>query len=171
MPQIAAADEPTVSRCNAWTPEREARAVRLFLQEGFTASQVADALGDGLTRGAVIGKIRRLGFLKRERRAAEATPAAPRLLRFHCERTPRIERRLPPQRPPQPLPPLREVPAAGVPVPLSRLADHQCRWPIDDPGPARMHLALFCAGPAVHGSYCAAHAALANGRLAATVPA
>src|SRR5437868_4384086 len=51
---------------STWTSEREARAVRLFLIEGFTAAEVADALGAGISRAAVIGKIRRLGFLKRE---------------------------------------------------------------------------------------------------------
>jgi GcrA cell cycle regulator len=143
---------------SSWTPEREARAVRLFLLEGFTASEVADALGGGLTRGAVIGKIRRLGYFKRQRVAPGPACGgrAPRLAAA-C-----IERRLPPQRPPIPLPPLREVGGVGAPVTLAQLGKRDCRWPIDDPGAGRMHAALFCAGPALRGSpYCAAHGALA----------
>jgi GcrA cell cycle regulator len=152
-------------RSSTWTPEREARALRLYLREGFTASEVADALG-GLTRGAVIGKIRRMGFLKRERTPQpQAGPAFRKAARPRCaSATSRVERRLPPQRPPQPLPPLREVGPTGAPTPLALLACGACRWPVDDPGPGMMHAALFCAGPATHGPYCSAHAALASSR-------
>lgn len=146
------------SIASPWTPEREARAVRLYLAEGFTAAEVADILGAGFSRGSVIGKIRRLGFLKRETRAA---PSRPRPRAAPPPRASRVERRLPPQLPPKPLPPLREAPATGAPVPLAALACGQCRWPIDDPGPGRMHAALFCAGPAVDGGYCDAHRAIA----------
>jgi hypothetical protein len=139
-----------------WTPEREARALRLFLIEGFTAAEVADALGVGISRAAVAGKIRRLGFLKREIR--RESPAAARA------RRPRIQRRLPPQRPPVPLPPLREIPATGAPRRLACLPEHACHWPIDDPGAGRMHAALFCAGPAPDGVYCVAHRVLAHAR-------
>lgn len=145
-----------------WTPERQARALRLYLDEGFTAADVADALGAGFSRAAVIGKIRRLGFLKRDRADAAPPHRAPRV------RQARVERRLPPQRPPQPLPPLREAAATGVPTPLAGLACHGCRWPIDDPGPGKMHLALFCAGPAARGVYCEAHHKLAHDRSPAS---
>jgi len=165
-PQPTRIEIPSCS--SGWTPDREARALRLYLREGFTASEVADALGCGFTRGAVIGKIRRLGFFKRARADAGAGPAAatsqrgPRRL---CPSAARVERRLPPQRPPQPLPPLREIGPTGSPVTLALLGPCACRWPIDDPGAGRMHLALFCAGPAPRGPYCDAHARLASARL------
>lgn len=139
---------------STWTPEREARAVRLYVAEGFTAAEVAEALGCGISRAAVIGKVRRLGHSKRDA-VRVAVAAATKPVR------PRIERRLPPQRPPRPMPPLREAPATGIPRRLPCLAEDMCRWPIDDPGAGRMHATLFCAGPAEHGSYCAAHRALA----------
>jgi GcrA cell cycle regulator len=151
---------------SAWTPERVARALRLYLREGFTASEVAGVLGAGFTRGAVIGKIRRLGFFKRERCCAGAAAPSPREPRRPCSPPPGLERRLPPQRPPQPLPPLREVGPTGAPTPLALLAPDGCRWPIDDPGPGRMHLALFCAGPALNGPYCVQHSLLSSRRLA-----
>jgi GcrA cell cycle regulator len=150
---------PSHSILPTWTPEREARALRLYLREDFTAAEVADALGCGFSRAAVIGKIRRLGFLKRDTAAAAAPSAA---AKFVCR--PRIETRLPPRRPPAPMPPLREVPPTGVPRHLAGLSANSCRWPIDDPGPGRMHTVLFCAGPATHGAYCAAHFALAHAR-------
>jgi GcrA cell cycle regulator len=154
-------------RPSIWTPERARRAMRLYLVEGFTAADVADALGPGFSRAAVIGKMRRLGCLKREVRAtpADSCAAKPnrRLPRAASART---ATRLPPQRPPQPLPPLREIGAVGSPATLACLPAGACRWPIDDPGAGRMHLARFCGGPATAGVYCAAHRALAVRRPA-----
>lgn len=150
---------PSHASLPTWTPERVARALRLFLREGFTAAEVADALGGDISRAAVIGKIRRLGFRKgdvevRQQRRADATKLC----------SPAFDRRLPPQRPPVPLPPLREIEPTGSPCRLACLPQRACRWPIDDPGPGRMHAVLFCAGPASTGPYCDAHRALASRR-------
>jgi len=145
---------------SAWTPERERRAVRLYLLEGFTAAEVADVLGPTFSRAAVIGKMRRLGCLKREARAVLAEPPAESRKPRRCSPR-RVEVRLPPQRPPQPLPPLREIEPTGTPTTLACLPHGACRWPIDDPGSGRMHLARFCGGPADGHTYCAAHRALA----------
>jgi hypothetical protein len=145
---------PSHSILPTWTPAREARALRLYLREGFTAAEVAEALGGDVSRAAVIAKVRRLGFRKRDQ-----TPVVERAVAVVCR--PRIERRLPPTRPPIPMPPLREVAPSGEPCRLICLRDGVCRWPIDDPGPGRMHAALFCAGPAPDGVYCAPHRALA----------
>lgn len=148
--------DPSHACLPIWTRQREAQALRLFLREGLTAAEVADTLG-GVTRAAVISKIRRLGFLKRN-----GAPAAERVTA--AVRRPRIDRRLPPKLPPQPMPPLREVPPTGEPCRLACLPTGACHWPIDDPGPGRMHTTLFCAGPAPDGVYCAAHRALAHAR-------
>lgn len=145
---------------SAWTPERERRAVRLYLVEGFTAAEVADILGPTFSRAAVIGKMRRLGCLKREARTVRAEPPLASRTPRRCSPS-RTEARLPPQRPPQPLPPLLEVGPTGTPTTLTRLPAGACRWPIDDPGPGRMHLALFCGGAAGGQVYCAAHRAIA----------
>jgi GcrA cell cycle regulator len=142
--------------------------MRLYLVEGFTAADVADALGPGFSRAAVIGKMRRLGCLKREAPAASADScccAKPRRTPPRAD-APRPTSRLPPQRPPQPLPPLREVGATGSPATLACLSRFACRWPIDDPGSGCMHLALFCGGRAEVGAYCPAHRALAIRRPA-----
>jgi GcrA cell cycle regulator len=159
-PAIAGAGPHPTS---AWTPARERRAVRLYLEEGFTAAEVAYALGPGFTRAAVIGKIRRLGFLKRQTKSTAARPPATPRPRI-CG-TPRSAWRLPPQRPPQPLPPLREVGPTGAPATLACLPNGACRWPIDDPGAGRMHLTLFCGGETGRRAvYCPAHQALASRR-------
>jgi GcrA cell cycle regulator len=147
-----------------WTPERDRRAVRLYLVEGFTAAEVADALGPGFSRAAVIGKMRRLGCLKREARAVIAEACAAKPKRKPPRAGTSATTRLPPQHPPQPLPPLREIGATGSPAPLACLPRGACRWPIDDPGPGRMHLALFCGGAAEAGAYCTAHRALSARR-------
>jgi GcrA cell cycle regulator len=47
-----------------WTDERIALLTK-YWQEGRSASQIADALGEGLTRNAVIGKAHRLGLASR----------------------------------------------------------------------------------------------------------
>jgi hypothetical protein len=151
---------PGARNQSAWTLERERRAVRLYLVEGFTAAEVADVLGPPFSRAAVIGKMRRLGCLKREARAVLADPPAEGRKPRRCSPR-RAEVRLPPQRPPQPLPPLREIGPTGAPATLACLPHDACRWPIDDPGPGRMHLALFCGGPAGGHGYCAAHRVLA----------
>jgi hypothetical protein len=150
---------------SAWTPEQLRRAVRLYLIEGFTAADVAYALGPAFTRAAVIGKLRRLGHLKRDVRVAADSLGATKVgRRPRLRASLRAEPRLPPQRPPQPLPPLREAGPTGLPVPLACLPAGACRWPIDDPGPGRMHLALFCGGPAARHAYCDVHRALAARR-------
>ncbi len=141
-----------------WTPEREARACSLYLEEGFTASETARALGSGVSRGAVIGKIKRLGFSKRQPAEAHAE-GAPR--RYDWATTIRWRRMKMRSWPPQPLPPLREAPLQGPPATLVELGKASCRWPINDPGPARMHTMLFCAGPTGGSAYCPAHRALA----------
>ena len=134
--------------------------MRLYLVEGFTAAEVADVLGPPFSRAAVIGKMRRLGCLKRETRAVLTERSAESRKPRRCSPR-RAEARLPPQRPPQPLPPLHEIGPTGAPTTLACLPCSACRWPIDDPGPGRMHLALFCGGPAGDHAYCAAHRALA----------
>lgn len=47
----------------AWTDERIALLKKLYVDEGLSASQIADRIG-GTTRNAVIGKVTRLGLVK-----------------------------------------------------------------------------------------------------------
>ena len=57
-----------------WTEERVELLKKLWM-EGFSASQIANELGDGVTRNAVIGKVHRLKLSGR----AKPVSAAPRV--------------------------------------------------------------------------------------------
>jgi GcrA cell cycle regulator len=57
----------------SWTPERIDLLQRLWLQ-GQTASQIAEQLGDGVTRNAVIGKAHRLGLSGRPTPVSKPIP-------------------------------------------------------------------------------------------------
>lgn len=68
----------------AWTDERIAL-LRQYWEEGRSASQIAEVLGEGLSRNAVIGKAHRLGLASRpsplktgEAKSTEAKAATPR---------------------------------------------------------------------------------------------
>jgi len=60
----------------AWTEERIALLTQ-YWQEGRSASQIAEALGEGLTRNAVIGKAHRLGLAQRPSPVKAAEGKAP----------------------------------------------------------------------------------------------
>ena len=57
----------------SWTDERVDQLSRLW-QEGRSASQIAAALGGGLSRNAVIGKVHHLGLAGRVKSTASAPP-------------------------------------------------------------------------------------------------
>jgi GcrA cell cycle regulator len=70
----------------SWTDERVEFLSRLWL-EGKSASQIAAALGGGLTRNAVIGKVHRLGLAGRVKSSAPASGAEDEAHASHGERT------------------------------------------------------------------------------------
>ena len=125
----------------------DVKTVKSMWQRGATATEIAAALGPGVTRGAVLGKIHRLG-LKRAEDAPKARPPAAKKE--------------------GPKPTLKGVAGIRVaaaareeqtgPRPIWALGPGQCRWPIgnllDPPG-------LFCGEATGDGSsWCAAHAAM-----------
>lgn len=59
-----------------WTEERVELLKKLWL-EGFSASQIAGELGDGVTRNAVIGKVHRLKLSGRAKPASAAPRSRP----------------------------------------------------------------------------------------------
>ena len=69
----------------SWTDERVDLLSRLWL-EGRSASQIAAALGGGLTRNAVIGKVHRLGLAGRVKAGAAAPDADEAAEASHGER-------------------------------------------------------------------------------------
>ena len=155
-----------------WDDERTALLVKLWSVDKLSASQCAGAIGGGLTRNAIIGKVHRLGLEKRRTvKAASAkggngsagkyrgVVAAARKARAAKVRPPKQDRIKPP--PPEVFTPEAGDLAVGAwnalpgttPVTLELLARDGCRWPIGDDAPF-----LFCGCKAAAGSsYCATH--------------
>lgn len=153
----------------SWTDERVELLRRLWL-EGLSASQIANALQNGITRNAVIGKVHRLGLSGRVKASA---PSAPR------QRTKPL--RTPAQRPSAPamrgntalaiksLP--MEVPrlqsAEDVVIPISErvtimeLKEAMCRWPLGDPTTTEFRFCGTRKPTEGIGPYCAYHSRIA----------
>ena len=149
----------------SWTDERVERLTRLW-QEGLSASQVAAELG-GITRNAVIGKVHRLGLsgrgqpaaVKRSRKprsaAGESRAVRPCAIGHNVVKVQAqpLARAVSP----------RLYDSVVVPIakrlPIEKLTERTCKWPIGDPGHHDFH---FC-GHEPHGGlpYCAYHARVA----------
>jgi GcrA cell cycle regulator len=150
----------------AWTDERIA-ILKTGWESGMTASQIAEKLGEGVTRNAVIGKAHRLGLESRpspvkpgeENTApAEAALAAP---------SPAASAGPAPAPAAAPAAPAAAKPAAKRPsraakAPRTTLLDLNeriCKWPIGHPGEPDFH---FCGQPVQPGfPYCSEHCLLA----------
>lgn len=125
-----------------WTDEKMEQ-LRGLWEGGLTASAIADAMGDGFSRNAIIGKAHRLGL------AGRPSPVKP------GEETV-----------------VRAKPAGGgkpggggkaAPKPqrtsLLELSDKVCKWPIGHPGEIDFH---FCGKPSSTGfPYCGEHCTVA----------
>ena len=144
----------------AWTDERIAQ-LKAGWEGGMTASQIAEALGEGVTRNAVIGKAHRLGLESRPspvKNADEvieipatkpATVAAPALATIVASAA--IARPTPAKKP------VRTGKAARTT--LLDLNEKICKWPIGHPSDADFH---FCGKNAQAGfPYCTEHCLLA----------
>jgi len=148
----------------SWTEEMVELLTKL-LQEGWSASQVAAEMG-GISRNAVIGKIHRLGLTGRGQPAAAKRQRKPRPLAEDA----RMVRpcalgnaalRAEVRTVPQPVARMREnvVVPISKRLPIEKLTEHTCKWPIGDPGHSDFH---FCGHEARSGlPYCDYHARLA----------
>jgi GcrA cell cycle regulator len=145
----------------AWTDERIAQ-LKAGWEGGMTASQIAEQLGEGVTRNAVIGKAHRLGLearpspVKGGDEAAEAAPAP-----VAAATTTAAPRPAPVAAPPVAKPvakkPVRTGKAARTT--LLDLNEKICKWPIGHPGEADFH---FCGKPVQAGfPYCTEHCLVA----------
>ena len=119
-----------------WTDDRVTLLSKLW-QDGHSARQIAEHLGEGITRNAVIGKANRLGLSK------PSKSSVTRQLR----RKEQAEKVLSLQ------PPIDEG------ATIFSLTASTCRWPIGDPGDLDFH---FCGADSEAGQpYCDYHAAMA----------
>jgi GcrA cell cycle regulator len=147
---------------NRWTPAREEHLRKLW-DAGLTASECAAALGDGMTRNSVIGKIHRLGLVGRA--AAKAAELKNRVYRAPVPK----KQRDAVMAIAVPLPdPSQAIIAVFEPGPnavtLEGLKPGMCRFPIGDPLTPEFR---FCGEPARQTSfgsspcpYCSAHSAI-----------
>ena len=146
----------------AWTDERIAQ-LKAGWEGGKTASQIAELLGEGVTRNAVIGKAHRLGLESRPSPVkagedAESPPAAPVAAAVTAAPTPLAA--------PAPVPmaarPVAKKPARtgkAAKTSLLDLNEKICKWPIGHPGDADFH---FCGKASQAGfPYCTEHCLVA----------
>lgn len=146
----------------AWTEERIAQ-LKAGWEGGMTASQIAEALGEGVSRNAVIGKAHRLGLESRPspvKGTEEATPApAP------AKAAAPVAAPAAPTAPAAPA--IAKAPAAKKPARTGKAArttlldlnEKICKWPIGHPGEADFH---FCGKPSQAGfPYCTEHCLVA----------
>jgi GcrA cell cycle regulator len=146
-----------------WSEALIARASELWLA-GFTGGEIGRRLG--LSRSAIMGKLRRLGLLRNDRRPRVPIRRAARLQAIPVPKpaprkvpNKRNKRPLPPPEPYQ-APPPPPVPPIGSFGLLDLRAGH-CRWP----GPEDRAPWTFCGAPQLFdSSYCKFHHELAHNR-------
>ncbi len=119
----------------AWTEERVAK-LRELWDKGLSASQIATALAEGVTRNAVIGKAHRMNLASRPS-PVKSDP------KKKAKKT--VEKKAIPAKPH----------ASGGKVSLLELTERMCKWPIGHPGEADFH---FCGKPSAPTfPYCSEH--------------
>lgn len=150
-----------------WTKERVEKAIKLW-NEGYSASCVAETLGGGVTRNAVIGKMNRMRItfganIKTRAPSTRATVARRKKVKAKPSRvatalsTAKQWPRNIPFDPVEPTPiPAPSKIAGARNVPLLDLEDHQCRFPTNDAKRGEPH--LFCGMRSIPGMpYCLQH--------------
>lgn len=147
----------------SWTHERT-ELMKARWADGFSATQIADELGGGITRNAVIGKVHRLNLTGRAKRPATPRVYKPRAARTQPLRTPAVLTPAEFARQQQILAEATE--AADLPpdvsrhaVSLTQLTKDTCRWPLGDPQSPGF---MFCGAlPISTSPYCLRHAPMA----------
>lgn len=130
----------------SWTDER-IDVLRKAWNEGLAASTIAEQLGEGVSRNAVIGKAHRLGL--------PARPSPVKAADGAVEGEATVDGSVPPVRNAKPRPKVAKPQRTS----LLDLSDRVCKWPLGHPGDSDFH---FCGKPSNAGfPYCAEHCAVA----------
>ena len=145
----------------SWTDAR-IDLLRSSWEQGMTASQIADLLGEGVSRNAVIGKAHRLGLQARPSPVKGGEAAIADVI-IGSVAQPVATPVVAPPAPRQVAAPPRKVRPPGIAKPaqttLLDLSEKVCKWPIGHPGDADFH---FCGKPSATGfPYCMEHCAVA----------
>ncbi len=138
----------------AWDDQKVEK-LRIYWARGYTASEIARALGEGVTRNSVIGKAHRLKLAARASSKKSKSPEKQdatsnlnkqegRISKKNRFRSLLLDKSFPPENPKQ----------------LEELDDKNCRWPSQHhPNEEGFY---FCGRPLVEGfSYCKLHMLLA----------
>jgi GcrA cell cycle regulator len=158
----------------SWTDER-VELLKQHWQEGKSASQIANLLGHGLSRNAIIGKVHRLGLAGRAKSSNSGGSRARQSAPQHAVRRvvspratiagPRIVRGATALAlAPQPVTEAEPETFESVVLPMSlrvtivELKEAMCRWPLGDPASPDFR---YCGSPVSSGPYCAHHCGLA----------
>jgi GcrA cell cycle regulator len=164
----------------SWDDERVAKLVKLHA-EGLSCSQIAYALGHGITRNAVIGKVSRLNLPKRDgerikviNRRARRKQAS--VWGVSMRQAAKIKQQAEKAPAPPPEPYVEPITNEVATRTFTTLERGECHWPIGDP---KLPEFGYCGCKAVPGqSYCAGHQARAylapaptRRKLEDTVPA
>lgn len=133
-----------------WSEALVARLSELWLS-GTTSGEIGRRLG--ITRSSVMGKLRRLDMLCRDRRPPPIKPPQMPVIRRN-KRPPKTPDRFFAEFAAKPPPPPPPEPAIGS-FDLLELRNGHCRWPSSGDGPKW----TFCGSPQISGSsYCEEHA-------------
>ncbi len=145
----------------AWTDERIAQ-LKAGWEGGMTASQIAEQLGEGVTRNAVIGKAHRLGLEARPSpvKAGEEAESTPVAAAAAPSAAPSVVAHAP-AAPAAPRPVAKKPGRTGktAKTSLLDLNEKVCKWPIGHPGDSDFH---FCGKASQAGfPYCTEHCLIA----------
>ena len=149
----------------SWTDAR-IETLRNSWEAGLTASQIAETLGEGVSRNAVIGKAHRLGLKSRPSPVKGGEVAVVAVIEASVAE-PAIKAPVAAVAAPRPAPvaaaPVRKIKPAAPAKPskttLLDLSEKVCKWPIGHPGETDFH---FCGKPSQASfPYCTEHCAIA----------
>ncbi len=131
-----------------WTDTKKEE-LRMAWEEGLPASTIAEKLGEGVSRNAVIGKAHRMGLPARPSPVKGADSEA---VEGDSEAGGGVPKPRAPAKP--------RVKVARVQLTsLLELSEKICKWPIGHPGDSDFH---FCGKPSQTGfPYCGEHCAVA----------
>ena len=177
--------EKRAAKPTHWDEKRAAKLKAMWLRD-CSARQIAEELGDGVTRNAVIGKVYRLGLSRKKLREAALAQEEARRQEEAAQKA--AEPKTEPAAPlsalggvdykalrlaGQPLPPqpstneispeaiakVNEVEKSARKLSLMELTERTCKWPLGDPAKTPF---WFCGLPAQPGKpYCTAHVSVA----------
>lgn len=153
-----------------WTDQRIADLRQLYA-DGLSSSQIANELGGGLTRNAIIGKVTRLGLTRLTHPSSANRPP-----HLRHRKPPPSTKRISPTKsthhtrvaawrmaPVVEQPPVPDVTDSAMPIgkrcTIFELTEETCRWPTGHPGEPDF---FFCGAKRLEGRpYCSYHCRVA----------